>query len=298
MACYRPVDAWVPLKGGPICFSEKKDCRQVKIPCRQCIGCRIQRQEQWATRCYAESRSHDRNSFVTLTYDDAHLPPGGTLRYRDVQLFLKRARKALGPFRYFIAGEYGEQFSRPHYHALLFGLDFPDAYPSNGMHSEFRLYRSPRLETLWTLGTSSIGEVNYATARYCASYVLQAHRKTGPDDPHYKRYNSATGEIYEVEPEFAQMSRRPGIGAAWLEKYWRDLYVAGHHGVIINGSRKSIPKYFDTLLERIDPFLKEQLAYEREKRAEPYLHDQTPDRLAVRETVEIARRKFNLERKL
>lgn len=134
MSCYRPITAFKPADGGPVLFVERKDTREIKIRCGQCIGCRIDKRDAWAVRCYAESKMHKANTFVTFTYDDDHLPVGG-LKYRDFQLMLKRLREKLGPFRFFMCGEYGEQFRRPHYHALFFGLDFPDKLKCNSVYS-------------------------------------------------------------------------------------------------------------------------------------------------------------------
>jgi len=111
--CYRPVVAFQPSDGGPVIFTEKKDHRQIILPCGGCIGCRIRKREEWATRIYCEAKMHKENYFVTLTYDDTHLPVDCGLNYRDIELFHKRLRKAVGPFRFFVTGEYGEQNKRP-----------------------------------------------------------------------------------------------------------------------------------------------------------------------------------------
>jgi hypothetical protein len=99
----------------------------LELPCGQCIGCRLERSRQWAMRCLHESSLYDRNAFVTLTYDDEHLPPGGSLNYPDFQRFMKRLRKnSKSPIRFYMGGEYGESTLRPHFHVCLFGYDFPD----------------------------------------------------------------------------------------------------------------------------------------------------------------------------
>ena len=105
MACYHPIDCWrVPdasSKSGyrivfgspaspPACGAEP-----CTIPCGKCIGCRLAHSRQWAVRCVHEASLHDRNCFLTLTFDDDHLPASGSVSVRDVQLFLKRLRKAL-----------------------------------------------------------------------------------------------------------------------------------------------------------------------------------------------------------
>ena len=122
MACYKPIEAFKDLAGGPVRFHEFKNSRRVQLKCGQCIGCRLERQEMWAVRCYAESRCHARNSFITLTYSPENYPMHGSLTYQDFQKFMYRLRRKYGPVRFFMAGEYGEQLERPHYHALLFGL--------------------------------------------------------------------------------------------------------------------------------------------------------------------------------
>lgn len=296
MSCYRPVTAWKP-SDGPIVFSEKKDCREIKIACGQCIGCRIAKRDAWAVRCLCEAQLSTDNMFLTLTYDDAHYPQYGSLNYRDFQLFAKRMRKQCGPFRFFVAGEYGEELSRPHYHALVFGLRLSDLVKCNSIRSSCDIYRSETLEKLWPLGFSSVGDVTLASARYTAAYICK--KITGDlADSHYSRVVPSTGEIVQLEPEFARMSLRPGIGAMWLEKYWRDLYMTGHNAVIVDGKRKKIPRYFDDYLaENIAPLVMDDVEYQRFLKADSMRDEFTPARLEAREKVELARVKFEKERR-
>ena len=112
----------------------------IEIPCGKCIGCRLEYSRQWANRMMLEAKYHSQNWFVTLTYDDLHVPrsyygdpnsgealPSLTLRKRDIQLFFKRLRKQTGQnFRYYACGEYGENTHRPHYHFIVFGLELDD----------------------------------------------------------------------------------------------------------------------------------------------------------------------------
>ncbi|QXP08592.1 MAG: replication initiator protein [Arizlama microvirus] len=250
----------------------------------------------WAVRCYAESKCHAFNSFITLTYNEDNLPMHGSLKYKDFQRFMYRLRKKFGPVRFFMCGEYGENFDRPHYHALLFGLHFSDRVPANGLCSKDVVYRSESLEKLWPFGFSSIGEVNFATARYCATYCVK--KVTGPlAEDHYKRVDTRTGEIVSVVPEFAHMSLRPGIGFNWLEQYWRDLYLRGYDAVIINGRKTRIPRYFDKKMDDIRPLLMDDVEFDRALRGMDRLEDRTFERLAVREQVEYARVNFNNERR-
>lgn len=153
--------------------------------CGQCQPCRINRSRLWSWRIYLESLCHDQSSFVTLTYEV--VPDGGTLQPRDLQLWLKRIRKVSPrPLRFFAVGEYGDQTQRPHYHCALFGLGVLD--------TDF-------VSRTWNLGYVHVGELNQATARYIAGYVIK--KMTHPSDA---RLNGR-------HPEFARMSNRPGIGA-------------------------------------------------------------------------------------
>lgn len=295
MTCYRPVTAFKPLDGGSVSFVDKRNHREITIKCGQCIGCRLERQEMWAVRCYAESKCHAQNMFITLTYDSEHLPMYGSLQYSDFQKFMYRLRKRCGPVRFFVCGEYGENFDRPHYHALLFGHRFNDLVVANGLASKEPVYRSPTLEALWPLGFSSVGDVTFASARYCANYCVK--KVSGPlADSHYQRVDVRTGELVSIVPEFARMSLKPGIGFNWLVKYWTDLYTRGYDAVIINGRKTRIPRYFDKKMDDIVPLLMDDVEFSRALRGELRAEDRTPARLAVREQVEYARVSFNRDK--
>lgn len=294
MSCYRPVDAWAPLDGGMIRFSEVKDARLIKIKCGQCIGCRLERRDMWAVRCFAESQCHLDNCFLTLTYDEPNLPMHGSLKYEDFQLFMKRLRRKVGPVRFFMCGEYGDDFERPHFHALLFGYNFPDI---KRLRPDSGLARSEILEGLWTKGFATVGEVTYASARYVASYCIK--KVNGPAAvEHYRRVNPFTGEIVEIEPEFCRMSLKPGIGFEWLKRYWKDIYLRGHHGIVLNGSVKRVPRYFDKRMDDLVPLLMDDIEFQRVLHAERFADDQTPQRLAAREAVEKARLNFELQKRV
>lgn len=300
MTCYRPVTCWKPLSGGAVVFREVGDAREIAIKCGQCIGCRQEKREYWAIRCLCESKMHAANSFVTLTYDQEHFPQHGSLNHRHWQLFAKRLRAKLGPFRFFMCGEYGDLKDRPHYHALLFGLDFPDRVRANSINASEPVYRSEILSRVWPHGSHSIGTVTYASARYCAAYTTK--KITGPNAAdHYSRVDVSSGEVVSVVPEYARMSlgRRPGegIGGPWLEKYWRDIYETGHNAVIVAGKKKAVPRYFDLQMDRIAAHVMDGVEYDRYLKASEHSADNTADRLAVREYVHAARDRFNEERK-
>lgn len=299
MACYHPIDAWqgdgyrdvdgTYVKG--IVSLKENGGKRIKLPCGKCIGCRVKHTMAWATRCMHEAQMHPVNSFVTLTYDDKHYKP--SLEYRDFQLFMKRLRKVYpSKVRFFACGEYGEDKSRPHFHALLFGVGFPN----NGMVGK-SIYQSHVLNVLWPYGFSSIGEVNRTTARYVASYTIKKRTvATNPD--YYKRVDLNTGEIIDVTPEFGRMSLRPGIGAPWFAKYWRDVYLA-RDGVVVDGKTIAPPRYYDKRLAATNPTLSVDKEYDRYiRRLEFDVDEETVDRLHIREQVAKASLQFNSRRSL
>jgi len=208
----------------------------------------MDRAKAWALRCVHEAEMHEQNCFVTLTYDNENLPVGGSIDKREVQLFMKRLRKCAEPFlvRFYACGEYGAERGRPHYHILLFGYDFPDkellyVQPTKGRWaitgSSYKVFKSELLGSLWTKGFCTLGEVTFESAGYCARYI---GKKIGGDmaKEHYKG----------KEPEFCLMSRRPGIGSAWFDKYSSDVYPKDF--TTVNGKKFKPPKYYDRKLMR------------------------------------------------
>lgn len=289
MACYHPIQAYQTADGSVV-FSELRrydTVRSLQVPCGQCVGCRLERSRQWAMRCLHESSLYKRNSFITLTYDDKHLPENGSLRYEDFQLFMKRLRKRFKySIRFYMCGEYGENFGRPHFHACLFNHDFDDKVFWKTAGKGSKLYRSKALEELWPFGFSSVGDVNFESAAYVARYIMK--KITGDAAAtHYGVVDPETGEITQRVPEFNHMSLKPGIGARWLEKYSTDAYPLDY--VIIRGRKVKPPKYYDRLFNRSEGLTFEEIQYERELEGRARFADNTDARLAVREQVATAR---------
>lgn len=298
MACYRPLDA-AQLVNGDIVFVPKGTSgkgktsqkaqnvrRELKLPCGQCIGCRLERGRQWAVRCMHESQMHEFSCFVTLTYDDENVPSDFSLRYSDVQKFLKRLRRAHGKVRFFLCGEYGESNGRPHYHALLFGVLFRDRYYWRKSSAGFNLYRSETLERLWGHGNCEIGDVSFESSAYVAGYILKKVNGSKAD-AHYQCVDSDTGEIFWRVPEFGRMSLKPGIGAGWFEKFGAEVYPLDR--VVVNGREQKPPKYYDKLLEESAGLAFDEVAYARYLRADKLRDDSSRDRLEAREKVSLAR---------
>lgn len=238
------------------------DQLKIKVPCGQCIGCRMNRAENWTARMMHEAQLHEHNSFITLTYNDDNLPCNGSLEPDDVTKFFKRLRKHLNgkEIKYYYCGEYGDDFSRPHYHIALFGYDFsPDRIPHRETASGL-VYRSPTLEKLWPYGFSEIGTLEYDSARYVASYV-QKKVNGKKKEEHYQKLNEY-GEFIQIHPEYARMSRRPAIGLRWIEKYVDDIY---NYDVCVVGEKKlRPPPYYDKYLKKIDLERFEKIKLSRE----------------------------------
>lgn len=283
MPCFHPLTAYKTSAGEVVFYERAKYdiTHTLSLPCGQCIGCRLERSRQWAVRCMHEASLHKFNCFVTLTYNDEHLPYRGMLEYPAYQKFMKRLRWEVKiPVRFYMCGEYGPENWRPHYHACLFGMDFVDKKYWRTSDSGEKLFRSPLLEKLWPYGHCEIGAVTFESAAYVARYCVQ--KVTGHNaDAHYRRTDK-DGE-YSLPPEFNHMSLKPGIGAGWMAKYGRQTY--DFDTVIVNGKECKPPKYYDRLFSRENPEEFEDLQWLREQDAKSRSGDNTPERLAVKEIV-------------
>jgi len=290
MPCYHPMPA-VRMSDGSVRFvsrSKRGAQDSLELPCGQCVGCRLERSRQWAMRCLHEASLHQDNAFITLTYSDSNLPRGGSLDYSDFQNFMKRLRKRVGTkVRFYCGGEYGQEQMRPHFHACLFGYDFPDKLYYKKTESGESIYTSKLLESLWPLGLSSIGNVTFQSAAYIARYCVQ--KVTGDLAEAHYRVITDDGEIIDRVPEFNHMSLKPGIGKPWLEKFRTDVFPRDY--VVVNGVKTKPPKYYDRLFEKEDPGTFSEIVAQRELDGygQRLLGEQTDARLAVKEQVTLAR---------
>lgn len=192
------------------------------------MPCRINRREEWTTRLLLEFEQWDHAAFITLTYSDQNLPKLGSLSKRDTQLWLKRLRKLLAPrkIRYFMCGEYGPRTERPHYHAVVFGLD---------PITELAL-----IEKSWALGFVTASPLTPGRARYCARYVTK--KLTSP-----KSFSDGR------TPEFGTMSRRPGLGADTAMQIARSIPTDGEEAVV------QVNLKFGKVHLRFDRYIREKL---------------------------------------
>lgn len=299
MPCFHPLKAYQSVtkkENGKksIVFNRTHKGADIPLdlPCGQCIGCRLERSRQWAVRCVHEASLYESNCFITLTYDDEHLPRDCSLHVHHFQKFMKRLRKKYGKMRFYHCGEYGSQFGRPHYHACLFGFDFPDKELFT-IRDDIRVYTSRSLAEIWGKGFCTIGDVTFESAAYVARYIMKKQNGKNADD-HYQWVDDY-GVIHTRKPEYTTMSRRPGIGQGWFEKYKDEVYP--HDRVVLRGVKMRPPKFYDTKYEIINPNDLKKIKQKREREAKKHLDDQTPDRLKVKEHVQELKLK-NLPRTL
>jgi len=265
------------------------------VPCGQCVGCRLERSRQWAVRCVQEAQLHEENCFITLTYSDKNLPAGGTLVKKHFQDFMKRLRRFMDGERisFFHCGEYGEKSRRPHYHALIFGMDWPDkqVYKRSPRGD---VYTSKALERLWGWGFCTTGALTFESAAYCARYVMK--KVTGDlARAHYERVDPETGEITQLVPEYVTMSLKPAIGLEWLRRFEGDVYPSDE--VVVRGRAMRPPRFYDKKLKRKNREVYELIKKRRELEALQHRANNTKERLRVRETVKLAQIS-NLKREL
>lgn len=287
MPCYTPLTAY-RAEGGRIVFNSREGWsdRPLQLQCGQCQGCRLERSRQWALRCVHEAQLHPHNCFITLTYRPKDLPVDGSLDVRHWQLFAKRLRKKLGPFRFLHCGEYGDTNFRPHYHACIFGLDFSHDRQLFKKQGPNETFVSADLEETWGLGFATVGHLTWQSAAYVARYVMK--KATGDlAKERYRRLDLETGEETYVKPEYITMSRRPGLAAEWFRTYKPDVFPSDE--VVHDGKRHRPPKFYDNLHEREDPQAHETIKAKRRERVAARAKDYTPERLKTREKVAEAR---------
>jgi len=304
MSCNMPLPAYQEYAGAAPSIGYRVDQaidgrlqlpngRKLELPCGHCTGCLMDRRRSWSIRCMHEAQLYDSNLFVTLDYAPEHLPASFSLEYRDIQLWLKRLRKEMRgvskgpngqyPIRFFLSGEYGPKTGRPHWHTILFNVDFADKVQlMNGS------WRSTQAESLWNKGQVVIQGVGPESISYVAGYTTYKVYGRGSRDAYEDVVNLATGEISARRPEMVSMSRRPGIGHWWYEKYHGDLFgshEAPHDFAIIGGRKQKVPLYYwRKLQEDGSPEVVEELHDARLERASVRpIEESSVGRRAVRE---------------
>lgn len=283
MPCYSPMQAWRTNKINPdtgkrgLTFSRSNALldMEISLPCGKCMGCRIKKSTEWALRCVHESAQHEQNCFLTLTYDDDHVPANGSLVKKHFQNFMKRFRKKIDPIkiRYYMCGEYGDQFGRPHYHALIFGYDFPDKQDFKKSAKSI-IYTSELLQELWEYGFSTVGALTYQSAAYTAKYATK--KVLGKE---------AAAYYGERIPEYSTMSQ--GIGSTYFDLHQAELFQ--HDNIIHNGRKFPLPRYYTNKFNDDD---KLELQKQRKVQFEKNKSDNTLARLRVKEKCKESKLKY------
>ena len=249
---FEPEGKWNPLMVKP----EDNEAGFYTVPCGKCLGCRLDYSRQWADRMMMQLETSKKGLFLTLTYDQDHVPVafdendnpiGLTLNKKDFQDFLKRLRRNFdgkdghpGPYeiKHYTAGEYGSNTLRPHGHSIIFGIGLEEikdrvSMGCNNLHQEF--FKSDFLDSVWSYGHVLFSDVSYSTCAYVARYVTK------------KALADVTMAKLGVEEEFSMMSRRPGIGKQYLEEHPDCFdYV---NIKLKDGRSAAIPKYFVNQLD-------------------------------------------------
>lgn len=260
MNCLRPVSAYdlglntatgkrrITFKRPPLAT-----VNEFFVPCGKCEVCRQTKRNSWIRRCNLELLLNNGvGTFLTLTYRPSDCP--SDLCKRDLQLFFKRLRNVgrdfgvdLPKIRYFAVGEYGKLHSRPHYHAIIFGLNLlassfapylatvKDGYP---------IFSSRVLETVWRKGFVTIDEVTSANIRYVSKYVsksddgfviysegigrglfvdVKRHGRNSQMVPHSFLRSSAASD--KVCYEYGKApSTFPKFALRYVERFYPDVY--------------------------------------------------------------------------
>lgn len=314
MACYHPIKAYYRLKEDgkkDLIFVDDNSLPvldrdgvlypgKINLPCGQCLGCRLEYSRQWAIRCMLEASLHENNYFVTLTYNDDHLPfrifdefvdpdtgellEGSGISHPLVKshpvMFMKRLRSSvkyhfgIDGIKVYYCGEYGDKTGRPHYHLLLFGmpcLNDLEYLFTNKVGSNF--YSSQFLSNCWQdekssdLGFVVIGDVTFDSCAYVARYILKKQ----------KGQSSSFYEVNGLEPEFCNMSRRPGIARDYYDVHKNKIYKIDEL-TLVGSKGKPIqckpPKYFDSIFGFEDPDRLKELKRSRQRSAENSMKNQ------------------------
>lgn len=250
--CTREITAFQnPTGGRPIFGWEgvKQGLPELKLPCGKCPECQKDYYTNWATRGDRELKRWETSVFITLTYDDSHLPPNMSLNKKEIQDFIKRVKKHFGstkenPIRQSYCGEYGEDNKRPHYHAILFNCDFTDKRRHFLTDQGHQVYTSDTLTRLWGRGIATFGYASAATIAYLYKYILKKKSRKEKLNPLIIEHEGIT---YEVAHEFIESSRNPGIGA-----HMRDDLSIKKGYLSVDGVKKKLPKYYLEHLKKHD----------------------------------------------
>lgn len=213
------------------------------VPCGKCAFCLKSKRNSWMFRIYHEMRDQEHKGyFLTMTYDEKHVRRVGpdrkvlSLRFRDVQLYIKRLRKAKYYAKYICVGEYGGTTLRPHYHMLLW-TDAPVEFLE-------RNWKSSIDDSV--MGSIHFGTLNMRSAMYTLKYIIQPKVVVDKEDPR--------------EPARAQFSR--GLGLSYLDSRTYEWHTCDYDDPemfsYIDGQKVAVPRYYRTKMFTRDQLQKVQ----------------------------------------
>jgi hypothetical protein len=107
---------------------------------------------------------------------------------------------------------------------------------------------------------------------------------------HYSELDYETGELTNSrKPEYTTMSRRPGIGKTWYDKYKDDIFPRDY--VVLNNKKIQPPRYYLNQYEFSDPeaFLRLKGIRSRNAKLPGSLLESSPERLAIRHAVKLSK---------
>ena len=203
----------------------------IPLPCGKCLACKQNKAREWSIRCMLEASLYDFNFFLTLTYDDEHVPSDMATNKRNLSSFMKRLRNYVPGVRFFGCGERGSSTKRLHLHLILFNCKLDDLKPVCAGRTLGSYMSSKTISDCWQYGNIVLGFVTPESCSYVARYTLK----------------ECNGD------EFILMSNKPGIGAGYFDLKKAVIYSSD--GVYVKGVKNKVPRYFDKLLERENPDL-------------------------------------------
>lgn len=253
----RPIFGWEGVKSG---------LQEIKLPCGKCPECCKDYYTMWATRGSRELVRWESTLFVTMTYSSEELVAmngdkcdevAASLYKPHVQDFLKRLKKRMGstkenPIRQIYCGEYGTRTGRPHYHAILFNVDFGDKKKFRTTDRGDQVFTSETLTALWGHGHVEFGFAQPGSIAYLFKYVLKKKSRKEKKTPLIVERDGVT---VEVAHEFIEASRNPGIGA-----HMRESNSIKKGFLYVDGVKRKLPKYYMEHLRKNDPETFDKLA--------------------------------------
>lgn len=276
MPCFKPLHGWMSKTLNPsgkrsIVFNRDEGFvdKPITIACGDCKHCSMLKAADKGVQAVHEAHYHDECCFITLTYNNKKIPYDLELHPKDFQDFAKRLRKAYAPrkIKIMYCGEYGSKTFRPHWHAILFGIDFHDKvheYTRNGI----KIYSSKDLQDFWTdpsdnepFGMVTVGSLNFNSAAYVARYSSKKHLFAAPEA------HKVTGHV-----NYKKEYHHPGnnLGRSWFDDYKHTDAYDNDFIILLNKPKTKfrVPQKYDQWLELEDPDLLKEIKRERRKKAE------------------------------